>query len=87
VLHDLRHVSITGYFPVAQYPPVHACLASTDTLCQRARLPIAFYLKLFSTEIGARERLVATSIMGISTALSIIGTIFAFLPKSLIGAE
>jgi len=25
--------------------------------------------------------------MGISTALSIIGTIFAFLPKSLIGAE
>ncbi|KAK4223706.1 vacuolar amino acid transporter 1 [Podospora fimiseda] len=55
------------------------------TIC--VTLPLAFYLKLFGQEISAKERLFATSVMIISTFLSVIGTVFAFLPKSLIGAE
>jgi vesicular inhibitory amino acid transporter len=50
-------------------------------------LPIAFYLKLFGHEIPAREKLFAGSVMAVSSVLSVIGTVWAFLPKSLIGAE
>ncbi len=49
-------------------------------------LPLAFYLKLFQTDITARERLVAYVVMIISIALSVVGTVWAFLPKSLVGA-
>lgn len=52
-----------------------------------SRLPLAFYLKLFKAEIKAKERLFATAVMIISVVMSIVGTVFAFLPKSLIGAE
>lgn len=55
------------------------------TIC--VTLPLAFYLKLFAHEISAKERLFATSVMILSTILSVVGTIWAFLPKSLIGAE
>jgi len=51
------------------------------------RLPLAFYLKLFSEEITTRERILAYSLMTISAILSVVGTIWAFLPKALIGAE
>jgi vesicular inhibitory amino acid transporter len=50
-------------------------------------LPLAFYLKLFKEEITPREKLLATTLMSISFILSVIGTVWAFLPKSLIGAE
>ncbi|KAK0623055.1 transmembrane amino acid transporter protein-domain-containing protein [Immersiella caudata] len=55
------------------------------TIC--VTLPIAFYLKLFQDQIEAKERFVATAVMALSTLLSITGTVWAFLPKSLIGAE
>ncbi|TDZ28783.1 Vacuolar amino acid transporter 1 [Colletotrichum spinosum] len=55
------------------------------TIC--VLLPLAFYVKLFSKEISARERLLCYILMTISTILSVVGTIWAFLPKSLIGAE
>jgi vesicular inhibitory amino acid transporter len=37
--------------------------------------------------MSAREKLFAFSVMSISFVLSAIGTVWAFLPKSLIGAE
>ncbi|KAM0334089.1 hypothetical protein ACHAQA_001109 [Verticillium albo-atrum] len=49
-------------------------------------LPVAFYVKLFGKEISARERLLCYVIMTISTILSVVGTVWAFLPKSIIGA-
>ncbi|KAI1369185.1 transmembrane amino acid transporter protein-domain-containing protein [Xylaria arbuscula] len=50
-------------------------------------LPLAFYLKLFGHEIAARERILCWSVMSLSFTLSVIGTVWAFLPKHLIGAE
>lgn len=50
-------------------------------------LPLAFYVKLFDKEISAGERLLCYVLMTISTVLSVVGTVWAFLPKSLIGAE
>ncbi|KAK4152831.1 amino acid transporter [Chaetomidium leptoderma] len=55
------------------------------TIC--VTLPLAFYLKLFGHEISARERVFAFSVMTVSFCLSAVGTVWAFLPKSLIGAE
>ncbi|KAL2134234.1 hypothetical protein VTI74DRAFT_739 [Chaetomium olivicolor] len=55
------------------------------TIC--VTLPLAFYLKLFGHELSAREKLCAASVMMLSFVLSAVGTVWAFLPKSLIGAE
>ncbi|KAI2626512.1 transmembrane amino acid transporter protein-domain-containing protein [Hypoxylon sp. NC1633] len=55
------------------------------TIC--VTLPLAFYLKLFGHEISVRERMVTWTVMLISLALSVVGTVWAFLPKDLIGAN
>ncbi|KAK4147008.1 amino acid transporter [Dichotomopilus funicola] len=55
------------------------------TIC--VTLPLAFYLKLFGHELSVREKVFAFSIMLLSFLLSVVGTVWAFLPKSLIGAE
>ncbi|KAI1426185.1 transmembrane amino acid transporter protein-domain-containing protein [Xylaria sp. FL1777] len=55
------------------------------TIC--VTLPLAFYLKLFSHDITARERILCWSVMSLSLLISITGTVWAFLPKHLIGAE
>ncbi|KAK5629814.1 hypothetical protein RRF57_005529 [Xylaria bambusicola] len=55
------------------------------TIC--VTLPLAFYLKLFGREITIRERIICWSVMSLSFILSVIGTVWAFLPKRLIGAE
>lgn len=49
-------------------------------------LPLAFYLKLFGHEISAGERIFAAAVMVISAVLAVVGTVWAFLPKRLIGA-
>lgn len=51
------------------------------------RLPLGFYLKLFGHEIATKERVLLWTVMTISFILSVVGTVWAFLPKSLIGAE
>ncbi|EOO02815.1 putative vacuolar amino acid transporter 1 protein [Phaeoacremonium minimum UCRPA7] len=55
------------------------------TIC--VTLPVAFYLKLFGHEISPRERIMDYIIITICGTLSLVGTVWAFLPKSLIGAE
>ncbi|KAI2642624.1 transmembrane amino acid transporter [Xylaria nigripes] len=55
------------------------------TIC--VTLPLAFYLRLFDHEIGMGERILCWTVMSISLTTSIIGTVWAFLPKHLIGAE
>lgn len=78
MLHHLCHVSLfsLGCFVLLGWP-----LLMCDSL------PLAFYLKLFKEEITPGEKMVATTVMTISFILSVIGTVWAFLPKSLIGAE
>ncbi|KAI4870905.1 transmembrane amino acid transporter protein-domain-containing protein [Hypoxylon rubiginosum] len=55
------------------------------TIC--VTLPLAFYLKLFGHEIAARERIFMWIVMLVSCTISIVGTVWAFLPRELIGAE
>jgi vesicular inhibitory amino acid transporter len=50
-------------------------------------LPVLFYLKLFSADITASERLVFYAILSVFSVLAFFGTIWTFLPKHLIGAD
>jgi vesicular inhibitory amino acid transporter len=50
-------------------------------------LPLMFHLKIFGKEIGRGERLLNYFLIAFSSILAVVGTVFAFLPKSLIGAE
>ncbi|KAL3489455.1 transmembrane amino acid transporter protein-domain-containing protein [Aspergillus germanicus] len=47
-------------------------------------LPLAFYLKIFGKEISRRERLLDWSLLVISSALAVVGTVWAFLPQELL---
>jgi len=44
-------------------------------------LPIAFYLKIFGKEVSVRERIVDWLLLALSTAMALVGTVWAFLPK------
>jgi vesicular inhibitory amino acid transporter len=50
-------------------------------------LPLVFYLKLFGDKIGKFEKLVDYIMIVVFSVLALTGTVFAFLPKELIGAE
>lgn len=50
-------------------------------------LPLMFYLKIFGKEIGWKERLLDYCLIVVCSILAVVGTVFAFLPKRMIGAE
>lgn len=50
-------------------------------------LPLMFYVKMFGKEISRRELILDYFLIVISSVMAIVGTIWAFLPKKLIGAE
>ena len=50
-------------------------------------LPLLFYLKIFGSEISRKERIFDWFLIGVCSILASIGTVWAFLPKSMIGAE
>lgn len=49
-------------------------------------LPLAFYLKIFGKEIRLGERVLDWILLITSSAMAIIGTVWAFLPQSVISA-
>jgi len=49
-------------------------------------LPLLFYLKICGREVSMRERILDYFLITVCSVLAIVGTIWAFLPKSLIGA-
>jgi solute carrier family 32 (vesicular inhibitory amino acid transporter) len=50
-------------------------------------LPLLFHLKLFGKKISTVERIINYVLIIFCLILATVGTIFAFLPKSLIGAD
>ncbi|AEO57654.1 amino acid transporter [Thermothelomyces thermophilus ATCC 42464] len=81
----LMFLGIAVLFPAFDSIMAFMGSALCFTIC--VTLPIAFYLKLFGHEIPIREKMFAWAVMVISSLLSVVGTVWAFLPKSLIGAE
>lgn len=58
--------------------------ALTFTIC--IILPLAFYLQIFGEGIVWWERVLCWGLMGVSTALAVVGTVWVFLPAEIIGA-
>jgi vesicular inhibitory amino acid transporter len=50
-------------------------------------LPLMFHLKIFGKNISWKERLLNYFLIVVCAILAIVGTVWAFLPKSMIGAE
>ena len=50
-------------------------------------LPISFYLKLYWKDISPRERVFLWTLLVLFSILGAVGTIWTFLPKSVIGIE
>ncbi|CAK7271158.1 hypothetical protein SEPCBS57363_004474 [Sporothrix epigloea] len=55
------------------------------TIC--VTLPILFHLKLFDHELSKQNKLLQYVILTLSIILSVVGTVWSFLPKALIGVE
>ncbi|PGH11376.1 hypothetical protein AJ80_07167 [Polytolypa hystricis UAMH7299] len=49
--------------------------------------PIAFYLKIFGQQISRRERVVDWVLLVVSTAMALVGTIWAFASKEQLGIK
>jgi vesicular inhibitory amino acid transporter len=49
-------------------------------------LPLAFHLKLFGQELGKGEKMMNWALIILSTVMAVVSTVFACLPKELIGA-
>jgi len=78
-------VVIAIIFPA--FDSIMAFMGSTLCFTICVILPLLFYLKIFGKEISMRERILDYFLIAVCSVLAIVGTIFAFLPKSLIGAE
>ncbi|RDL35161.1 uncharacterized protein BP5553_07092 [Venustampulla echinocandica] len=50
-------------------------------------LPLLFYVKIFGKEISTSERMLDYFLIGVCSVMAAVGTVWAFLPKSLIGTE
>ena len=50
-------------------------------------LPLMFHLKIFGKKISGKERLLNYFLIVVCAILAIVGTVWAFLPKRMIGAE
>jgi vesicular inhibitory amino acid transporter len=50
-------------------------------------LPVLFYLKIFGSEVPRWEKLMNYVLVGISTVLAIVGTVWAFLPLEVVRGE
>lgn len=50
-------------------------------------LPLLFYLKIFGKEVSIQERIFDYFLITVCSILATVGTVWAFLPKSWVGAE
>ncbi|KIW00791.1 uncharacterized protein PV09_07770 [Verruconis gallopava] len=84
ILTVLIFVGIAIVFP--SFDRIMTLLGSVCCFTICIILPLAFHLKLFSSEIGRAEKALNWVLIVISSIMAIVSTVFACLPKDLIGA-
>ncbi|KIV91006.1 hypothetical protein PV10_05599 [Exophiala mesophila] len=87
VVTNLVQLAFAIFFP--DFDSLMALLGSLFCFTICIILPVGFYLKIFSEEgqeISKFERIGCWILMSVSTALAILGTVFAILPKDKTGA-
>jgi vesicular inhibitory amino acid transporter len=78
-------VVIAIVFPA--FDSIMAFMGSTLCFTICVILPLMFYLKIFGKEISMRERVLDWFLIVVCSVLASVGTVWAFLPKRMIGAE
>ena len=78
-------VIIAIVFPA--FDSIMAFMGSTLCFTICIILPLMFYLKIFGKEVSMRERYMDYFLIGVCSILAAVGTVWAFLPKRMIGAE
>ena len=78
-------VVIAIVFPA--FDSIMAFMGSTLCFTICVILPLMFYLKIFGKEVSMRERVLDYVLIGVCSVLAAVGTVWAFLPKRMIGAE
>lgn len=64
---------------------VMALMGSTFCFTICVILPVLFYLKLHSNDVSRSEKILDYILVVTSSALAIVGTVWAFLPASITG--
>ena len=78
-------VVIAIVFPA--FDSIMAFMGSTLCFTICVILPLMFYLKIFGKEVSMRERVLDHVLIAVCSVLAVVGTVWAFLPKRMIGAE
>jgi len=86
----LRIVVITIFVIIAivfpSFDRIMTLLGSVACFSICIILPLAFHLKLFGKEIGKAEKTLNWALIIVSTLMGVVSTVFACIPKELIGA-
>lgn len=77
-------VIIAIVFPA--FDSIMAFMGSTLCFTICVILPILFYLKIFGDKVSTKERILCNFLVLVCSVLAVVGTVFAFLPKEMIGA-
>jgi solute carrier family 32 (vesicular inhibitory amino acid transporter) len=78
-------VVIAVVFP--SFDSIMAFMGSTLCFTICIILPLAFYLKIFGVDIPLKERILDWILIIICSIMAVIGTVWAILPKEMIGAQ
>ena len=78
-------VAISVVFPA--FDSIMALMGSALCFTICIVLPCSFYLKIFWKEVKLWEKIVNGALIVTCSALAIVGTVWAVLPKNKIGAE
>lgn len=84
ILAVLVFIGIAIVFP--SFDRIMTLLGSVCCFTVCIILPLAFHLKLFGKEIGRTEKITNWVLIVVSTIMAVVSTVFACLPKELIGA-
>ncbi|KAI9768451.1 MAG: hypothetical protein M1840_004860 [Geoglossum simile] len=77
-------IVIAIIFP--SFDRIMALLGSTLCFTICVILPLCFYLKIFGDDVPPKERILDYVLIAICSVMSLVGTVWAFLPKESIGA-
>ncbi|KAF1998873.1 vacuolar amino acid transporter-like protein 1 [Amniculicola lignicola CBS 123094] len=87
---SLRIVTLTVFVIIAivlpSFDTIMTLLGSVACFSICIILPLAFHLKLFGHELGRGEKMMNWTLIVISSVMAVVSTVFAFLPKEMIGA-
>lgn len=72
---------------IPSFDTIMAFLGSALTFTICIILPLSFYLRIFGSEISVMERSLDLVLIVVCSAMALVGTIWVFLPKDLIGAD